>query len=106
MSLRVQNDPSSAVGSSEASRGAQTVTGASATGGSKLSTGVAGGDHVQVSSVAESIGAGNSALDAQRANRVSQLSALYAGGKYAVNSAQVSAALVANATTATPAGTA
>jgi anti-sigma28 factor (negative regulator of flagellin synthesis) len=104
MSLRVQNDPSSGIGSSEVGRTGQTTSAVSTSGKSRASSGTAGGDQVQVSSVAESIGAGTSALNVQRANRVSQISALYAGGKYTVDSAKVSAALIANATTAIAAG--
>jgi len=103
MSLRVQNDPSAGIGSSEISRAGQAGT-VAGSGQSRTSSGVTGGDQVHVSSIAESIGAGTTALNQQRAGRVSQLSALYAGGKYIADSARVSAALVAGATTGVVAG--
>jgi len=104
MSLRVQNDASAGVGSPDVSRAAQTGSTAPGFGRSRTSSSAAGGDQVQVSSVAESIAAGATALSQERASRVSQLSALYAGGKYTVDSARVSAALVATATTPAAAG--
>lgn len=104
MSLKVQNDASAGVGSPDVSRAAQSGSTTAVFGRSRISSSVAGGDQVQVSSVAESIAAGASELNQQRASRVSQLSVLYAGGKYTVDSARVSAALVAGATTGTAAG--
>jgi hypothetical protein len=104
MSLRVQNDPSAGIGPSGVGGAGQSTSVGGGSGKSRISSGVAGGDQVQVSSVAESISAGTAALNQQRANRVSQLSALYAGGKYTVDSAKVSAALVAGATTGTAVG--
>jgi len=104
MSLRVQNDPAAGIGASELSRAGQSASTAGGPGKSRISSGVEGGDQVQVSSVAESISAGTSSLNQQRANRVSQLGALYAGGKYTVDSARVSGALIAGATTSTAAG--
>jgi anti-sigma28 factor (negative regulator of flagellin synthesis) len=106
MSLRVQNDPAAGIGSSEVGRAGQSASIAGGSGKSRISSGIEGGDQVQVSSVAESISAGTSALNQQRADRVSQLSALYTGGKYTVDSAKVSAALIAGATTGTAAGNA
>lgn len=104
MSLRVQNDPPAGISPSEVSRAGQSPSIGGGSGKSKISSGIEGGDQVQVSSVAESINAGTSALNVQRANHVSQLSALYSGGKYTVDSARVSAALIASATTSTAAG--
>jgi hypothetical protein len=104
MSLRVQNDPPAGIGPSEVGNAGQSASIAGGSGKSRISSGIEGGDQIQISSVAESINAGISALHQQRANRVSQLSALYAGGKYTVDSASVSAALIAGATTGTAAG--
>ena len=104
MSLRVQNDPSAGIGPSEVNRAAQGTAAAVGSGKSGISSGVAGGDQVQVSSVTELISVGTAALNQQRASRISQLSALYAGGKYTVDSASVSAALVDSATKGTAAG--
>ena len=106
MSLRVQNDPPAGIGPSEVGHAGQSASIAGGSGKSRISSGAAGGDQVQVSSVAESISAATAALSQQRASRVSQLSALYAGGKYTVDSAKVSAALIAGATTSTAAGNA
>jgi anti-sigma28 factor (negative regulator of flagellin synthesis) len=106
MSLRVQNDPPAGIGPSDVGRVAQSGSVAGGSGKSRISSGLEGGDQVQVSSVTESISAGNSALNLQRANLVSQLSALYAGGKYTVDSTRVSAALIAGATTGVAAGNA
>jgi hypothetical protein len=104
MSVRVQNDQLAGIGPSEVNRASQSSSIDGGGGKPRISSGFEGGDQVQVSSVAESISAGASALNQQRANRVSQLGALYAGGKYTADSARVSAALIAGATTATPAG--
>lgn len=99
MSLRVQNEPVAGTGASEVGRAGQATSTGPASGKGRVSSGAAGGDQVQVSSVAESISAGTSALNLQRSNRVTQISALYASGKYSVDSARLSAALVAGATT-------
>jgi hypothetical protein len=104
MSLKVQNDPPAGIGPSEVSRAGQSASITGGSGKSRISSGSEGGDQVQVSSVAESISAGTSALNQQQANRVSQLGALYAGGRYTVDSARVSAALIAGATTGNVAG--
>jgi hypothetical protein len=107
MSLRVQNDPAAGIGASEVNRSGQSTSIGGGSGKSgRISSGAEGGDQVQVSSVTESISAGTSALNLERAGRVSQLGALYAGGQYTVDSAKVSAALIAGATTGVEAGNA
>jgi anti-sigma28 factor (negative regulator of flagellin synthesis) len=104
MSLRIHNDPSAGVASTEVSRTSQPASGASGSGKSRSAFGVDSGDHVQVSSIAEGISAGISAQNVSRAARVSQLSALYASGQYKVDSSAVSQAVVGNAVKSSVAG--
>lgn len=74
--------------------------------GSSKSSGVTnqGQDQVDVSPATAKISAQISAQNSTRAARIQQLGALYAGGQYKVDSAQVSQSLVANALGAGSAG--
>jgi anti-sigma28 factor (negative regulator of flagellin synthesis) len=87
MSIRIQNDPLSQIGS------------LSQTSSQRPSSrqNIPGQDNVELSSISESIGAALSAQDASRTSRVRQLSALYSGGQYNVDSGQISHALIASA---------
>lgn len=58
------------------------------------------GDRVEFSSTLEQLGRATAADGAVRARRVEELAALYAGGGYRVNSAEVSRAMVAEAVSA------
>ncbi len=105
MSLRVQNDAAAGAASLEVNRAGQSAsTTSSASGHSRSVTGADGGDHIDISSSAESISAGMSAQDTQHAARVAQLGALVASGQYSSDSTQVSRAIVSNAITVSTAG--
>jgi anti-sigma28 factor (negative regulator of flagellin synthesis) len=104
MSLRIQNDAATGAASPEVSRSQQSSSVSSGTGKSRTVSSTEGGDHIDVSSATESISAGLSAQNQQRAARVTQLSALYASGRYAVDSAQVSHAIVSSAVNGSAAG--
>jgi anti-sigma28 factor (negative regulator of flagellin synthesis) len=97
MSLRIQGDPAAGLSSTEAGGVSQTASLVAGSAKGRTTSGSAGGDQVEVSSVAEAISARNSAVNLSHAGRVAQLGALYASGKYTVDSAQVSHALVDNA---------
>jgi anti-sigma28 factor (negative regulator of flagellin synthesis) len=104
MSLRIQNDPPAGIAAPEVGRSGQSSSVSSGSGKTRSASGAEGGDHVEVSSAAETISAGISAQNAAHAARVTRLSALYAGGQYTVDSSQVSRALVDNAVTAPSSG--
>lgn len=104
MSLRIQNDQAAGLAATETARNGQTGSAAAGSGKTRTGSSGDGGDQVAVSSVAESITAGISAHNLQHAARVSQLSALYASGRYTVDSAKVSSAIVGSATTGLAAG--
>jgi len=105
MSLRVQNDPAPGTASLEVGRAGQAPSASSsALSQSRSVSGAEGGDHIDVSSSAESISAGLSAQDAQHAARVAQLGALVANGQYTSDSTQVSRAIIGNAITVSTAG--
>ena len=106
MSLRIQNDPAVNGSSPEVGRAGQSSAITSGSGKARTQSAGEGGDHVEVSSATETISAGVSAQNLQHAAKVANLSALYASGRYAVDSAQVSRAIVANAVAASPAGNA
>jgi anti-sigma28 factor (negative regulator of flagellin synthesis) len=99
MSLRIQNDPATNGTAAEVSHAAQSSSVSPGLGKAQKTTGSAGGDQVDVSSVTEAISAGISAQNLQRATRVTQLGALYAKGQYSVDSAHLSSAIVGNAIT-------
>ena len=97
MSIRIQNDQTADIASTSAQRTEPTVRFAA---GSTKSGGAVPGDgedQVEVSSTASSIGAAVSAQNTDRANRVRQLGALYAGGQYSADSFKISQALVSGA---------
>ena len=104
MSLRIQNDQAAGLAATETARTGQTGSAAAGSGKSRTGSAGEGGDHVAVSSVAESITAGISAQNLQHAARVQQLSALYASGRYTVDSARLSSAIVGGAITGLAAG--
>jgi anti-sigma28 factor (negative regulator of flagellin synthesis) len=70
----------------------------------KPGAGAAGGeDSVELSFLSESIAAAAQVGDAQQSDRVRQLAALYASGKYHVDSQEISRAMVSQALTSPPA---
>jgi anti-sigma28 factor (negative regulator of flagellin synthesis) len=104
MCLFIQSDPAAGLASTETSRTGQPAAAASGTGKARTASAGESGDHVEVSSVAESISAGISAQNLQHAARVTQLGALYASGQYTVDSGRVSSAIVGSAVTGTATG--
>jgi anti-sigma28 factor (negative regulator of flagellin synthesis) len=105
MSLRVQTDATSNAASLEVGRTGQSgSTTSSALGQSRNASGTEGADHIDISTSTESISAGLSAQGAQHAARVAELGALVASGQYTSDSAQVSRAIISNATTVSTAG--
>jgi len=104
MSLRIQSEPAAGLASAETGRTGQPASAVSGAGKARSASAGESGDHVQVSSVAESISAGISAQNLEHAARVTQLGALYASGRYTVDSAKVSSAIVDSAVSGTAAG--
>ena len=102
MSIRIQNDQISDVAASSAGRIDQ--AGSPLAGGRTGTRSGIGGDSVEVSSITESISTAISTENANRGDRVSQLAALYAGGRYNPDPAEVGKAIVANAIASPPAG--
>jgi anti-sigma28 factor (negative regulator of flagellin synthesis) len=100
MSIRIDHQSLPGTGVSELSRAEEISR--SGKGGSKISTGASqqSGDQVQISSLSGGITETLSAIDARQSNKVQHLAALYASGRYKVDSAQISHAMVAQSVTA------
>lgn len=94
MSIRIQNDAVSNGVSPEVSRTGETGHASGSSGRNRVGTGTPGGDQVEISSAAQTFSDGVHASSAQHSARVKELSALYASGRYQVDSHQVSRALV------------
>jgi flagellar biosynthesis anti-sigma factor FlgM len=94
MSIRIQNDAVSNGVSPEVNRTGETGHASGSSGRSRVGTGTPGGDQVEISSAAQTFSDGVHASSAQHSARVKELSALYASGRYQVDSHQVSRALV------------
>ena len=92
MSIRIYSEGMSGTAASEASR-AQEVSRAGDAGKPSTKSTTSGEDQVSISSLSESLAAQGS----QHAARVQHLKALYQSGKYAVNAAEVSHAIVNHA---------
>ena len=95
MSIRIQSDHLAGTQSSGPGRTNEISHGASSS--SKAGRAGGGSDHVEISSLSEGIASANSAQEAQQAARVSHLAALYASGRYRVDSQAVSKAIVSSA---------
>ena len=93
MSIRIQNDGMTGTAASEASRTLDVVQIGSGGSRSSSRTG-ASTDRVEISSLSGQIADASSASAAAQANRVSQLAALYASGRYQVDSSALSRAMV------------
>jgi anti-sigma28 factor (negative regulator of flagellin synthesis) len=95
--MKIQNDGLTGSNPLEAGRTAPVTSPANsnAPGGSKISG--KEGDSVEISGISSRLTESNAADGVQRANRVSQLAALYARGQYQVNSSSLSQALVSQA---------
>jgi anti-sigma28 factor (negative regulator of flagellin synthesis) len=96
MSIRIENDGLAGPAASETSRTRDVVQIASAGYRPGLRTGGAT-DHVEISSLSGQIADASSASQAAQAGRVRQLAALYAGGRYQVDSLTLGRSLVAHA---------
>jgi anti-sigma28 factor (negative regulator of flagellin synthesis) len=97
MSIRIYTDGLASNAASEASR-AEELSRAKAAGKQPVaSSGGAGADQVQISSLSESIAAGTSQQDAVQAQRIRQLSLQVQNGTYHVEARKLSSALVSNA---------
>ena len=94
MSIRIQNDAISSGASPDVNRTGEAGHAGSASGRSRVSTATPGGDQVEISSAAQTFSDGVHASSVQHSARVKELSALYASGRYQVDSHQVSRALV------------
>ena len=100
MRIRLQNDGVAGASTPAASQTNLTQSGSAITPPSGISSSPA--DQVEISSLSESVANASSALDAQQAERVSQLAAIYAKGQYQVDSVQLSHALVSHALASEP----
>ncbi|MGA2117839.1 MAG: flagellar biosynthesis anti-sigma factor FlgM [Bryobacteraceae bacterium] len=94
MRIRLQNDGVAGAGVSAPGQTNPTQPGSSVAPASGPST--AGADQIEISSLSESISSTSGALEAQQAERVTQLAAVYAKGQYQVDSVQLSHALVSH----------
>ena len=94
MSIRISNDQTSGLTSAQTNRAEQTPSSGNAGTRSADGRNTRGTDRIEVSSVAEAIGAGVSAIGAQQSAKVSQLRDLYASGKYEVDSVSVGRAML------------
>ncbi|HEY4085587.1 MAG TPA: flagellar biosynthesis anti-sigma factor FlgM [Bryobacteraceae bacterium] len=95
MSIRIQNDAISSGISPEVNRTGGAGHAGAGSGPSRAGTSTTpGGDQVEISSAAQTFSDGVQASSAQHSARVKELSALYASGRYHVDSHQVSRALV------------
>ena len=96
MSIQIYNDGLAGAGASETSRAqdvSRTAAGGSLSTGSTAGSTSGGEDQVQISSLSSAL----SAQSSERASHVQQLAAAYQGGRYEVNSMDVSKAMVNNA---------
>jgi anti-sigma28 factor (negative regulator of flagellin synthesis) len=94
MSIRVQHDTLTGAGVSESSRANEAALGSTSASKRGSGQGLQDGDRIEISSLSGGITASLASANAQQASRVSQLAALYASGRYQVDAAKVSRALV------------
>ncbi|HEU5023040.1 MAG TPA: flagellar biosynthesis anti-sigma factor FlgM [Bryobacteraceae bacterium] len=94
MSIRIQNDAISSGVSPEINRTSETGHASGGSGRGRVGAATAGGDQVEISSAAQTFSEGVHTASPQHSARVKELSALYASGRYHVDSHQVSRALV------------
>jgi anti-sigma28 factor (negative regulator of flagellin synthesis) len=96
MSIRIQNDSLAGTAASETSRTQDVVQigGKGSRSGSRIGS---SSDSVEISSLSGQIANASSAAEATQASRVRQLAALYSSGRYQVDSAALSSALVSHA---------
>ena len=96
MSIRIQSDHLAGTQSSETSK-AHEISPSTNSSSAKTRQAGGGADQVEISSLSESIRSASAAQESQQAGRVRQLAALYASGRYQVDSKQVSHAMVSQA---------
>lgn len=94
MSIRIQNDVISGGVSPEVNRTSDAGHTHGSSGRGRVASGTVGGDQVEISSAAQTFSDGVQASSVQHSARVKELAALYASGRYQVDSHQVSRALV------------
>ena len=94
MSIRIQNDTVAGAGSPAVTSAGDAYSGAPSSG--KAFSG-RGSDRVDISPLSQVISEAGIAHQAQQAQRVSQLAALYRSGRYNVDSTSVSHAIVSQA---------
>ena len=92
MSIRIQSDHLAGTQTADTSRTSEVSQ--SLASSSSRARGGSGADSVEISSLSEGIAAANAAQSAQQAGRVRHLAALYASGRYQVDSKAVSHAIV------------
>jgi len=102
MSIRIQNDSLTGAAPSEASRADEISRPAGSSSQSAAKWDHSGRDSVEISSLSQQVAAASRAEQTHQANRVSQLTALYRSGRYSVDSAAVSHAMVSQALNADP----
>ena len=98
MSIRIQNDGIAGAAASQISQAGGPAHGASSS--AKAGAGIGGADQVDISSLSGAVASSVAAMASQQANRVSQLAALYASGKYHVDAVQLSRSLISEAISA------
>jgi len=96
MSIRIQTDHLSGTQASETSR-ANEVSKLAQSSSAKTRGAGGDGDNVEISSLSEGISSANAAQQAHETGRVRHLAALYASGRYQVDSQAVSHAMVSHA---------
>lgn len=96
MSIRIQNDQLAGTQAAETSRASEISR--NSTSAARKGGGATGGgtDQVEISSLSEGITAANETQQVHESNRVHQLSALYASGRYNVDPMAVSRAMVSH----------
>lgn len=97
MSVRIQNDGLAGAGASEVSRPSD-LSGSSTAAG-KLGPVAASpdGDQVELSSLSGGVAGSVASANARQADRVRHLAELYASGRYQVDAAKVSRAMISDA---------
>lgn len=100
MSIRIDSDKLAGTSGAQTGQTEQIRSG----GRSSLASGgrVGGRDSVEISSMAGGIADATAAQAAMNADRVQQLTAIYAAGRYQVDSLQVSRAMISGAITGGP----
>lgn len=94
MSIRIQNDALTGAGPSELSRAEEASRLGAGVGKSRPAQGAGAEDTVEISSLSGSVANSMASANIQQSSRVRDLAALYASGRYEVDAAKVSHAIV------------